>query len=50
MTEFLIDSAGIGSAPGEVLSPAGAGHVRFAFSCSTAQVMEAASLLHKILG
>jgi aspartate aminotransferase len=49
MTEYLIDKAGIGSAPGEVFGPAGAGHVRFAFSCSTDQVVEAAKILKEIL-
>jgi aspartate/methionine/tyrosine aminotransferase len=50
MTEYLIDRAGIGSAPGEVFGPAGAGHVRFAFSCSTDQVVAAAALLREVLG
>ncbi len=45
MTNFLIDTAAIGSAPGSAFGQAGAGHIRFAFSCSTAQVKEAASLL-----
>jgi aspartate aminotransferase len=49
MTEYLIEKAGIGSAPGEVFGPAGAGHVRFAFSCSTDQVVGAAKILKKIL-
>lgn len=45
MTHSLIDQAGIGSAPGEVFGPAGAGHLRFAFSCSTEQIERAAALL-----
>jgi aspartate aminotransferase len=49
MTEYLIDSAGIGSSPGSAFGPAGEGHIRFAFSCSTGQVEEAASLLPDIL-
>ncbi len=49
MTEYLIDQAGVGSAPGEVFGAAGAGHIRFAFSCSTDQVVEAAGLLGKLL-
>jgi aspartate aminotransferase len=49
MTEHLIEQAGVGSAPGEVFGPAGAGHVRFAFSCSTEQVVEGARLLRQIL-
>jgi aspartate aminotransferase len=49
MTEYLIDQAGVGSAPGEVFGPAGAGHIRFAFSCSTDQVIEGARLLKDAL-
>jgi aspartate aminotransferase len=49
MTNWLSEQAGIGSAPGEVFGPAGAGHIRVAFSCSTDQVVEAAALLGKIL-
>ncbi len=49
MTNYLIDKAGIGSAPGSAFGAAGAGHIRFAFSCSTAQVEEAARLLPETL-
>jgi aspartate aminotransferase len=49
MTNFLIEKAGIGSAPGEVFGPAGSGHIRFAFSCSTEQVVEAAGILKELL-
>ncbi len=49
MTEYLIEKMGIGSAPGEVFGEAGAGHIRFAFSCSTDQVVEAAGLLGSLL-
>jgi aspartate aminotransferase len=49
MTEYLIDKMGIGSAPGEVFGHAGAGHIRFAFSCSTDQVVEASALLRQLL-
>jgi len=49
MTNYLIDAAGIGSSPGSAFGAAGAGHIRFAFSCSTAQVEEAASLLPETL-
>lgn len=49
MTNYLIDAAGIGSSPGSAFGPAGGGHIRFAFSCSTAQVEEAASLLPDVL-
>jgi len=49
MTEYLIEKAGIGSAPGEVFGPAGAGHIRFAFSCPTDQVVEAAQILSQTL-
>ena len=45
MTNYLIDKAGIGSSPGSAFGSAGAGHIRFAFSCSTDQVEEAARLL-----
>ncbi len=45
MTNFLIDKAGIGSSPGSAFGQSGAGHIRFAFSCSTDQVEEAARLL-----
>lgn len=45
MTNYLIDKAGIGTAPGSAFGAAGSGHIRFAFSCSTEQVQEAASLL-----
>jgi len=50
MTRFLIEETGVGSAPGEVFGPCGAGHVRFAFSCSTEQVVEGAKLLARALG
>jgi len=45
MTRYLMDTFGVGSAPGEVFGPAGQGHVRFAFACSTEQLVEAAGLL-----
>lgn len=49
MTHYLIDRGGIGSAPGEVFGPAGAGHIRFAFSCSTDQIERAAAALPALL-
>ena len=49
MTNYLIDKAGIGSSPGSAFGRAGAGHIRFAFSCSTDQVEEAARLLPSTL-
>jgi len=49
MTNYLIDKSGIGSSPGSAFGAAGAGHIRFAFSCSTAQVEEAARLLPSTL-
>ncbi|MGE5250216.1 MAG: aminotransferase class I/II-fold pyridoxal phosphate-dependent enzyme, partial [Bacteroidota bacterium] len=49
MTNYLIDQAGIGSSPGSAFGEAGAGYIRFAFSCSTAQVEEAAALLPQVL-
>jgi len=48
MTKSLIQK-GIGSAPGIVFGPGGANHIRFAFSCSTEQIIEASYLLNKIL-
>ena len=49
VTNYLIDSAGIGSSPGSAFGPAGDGYIRFAFSCSTDQVEEAASRLPEVL-
>jgi aspartate aminotransferase len=49
MTNYLIDKAGIGSAPGSAFGAAGEGYIRFAFSCSTEQVQEAANLLPDVL-
>lgn len=49
MTEYLIDKAGVGSAPGEVFGSAGAGHIRFAFSCPTEQIVAGAALLKSLL-
>src|SRR5574341_1055632 len=49
MTNYLIDKAGIGSSPGSAFGAAGTGHIRFAFSCSTEQVEEAARLLPETL-
>lgn len=49
VTNYLIDKAGIGSAPGTAFGAVGEGHVRFAFSCSTGQVDEAAGLLPDVL-
>ncbi len=45
MTNYLIDRVGVGSSPGSAFGAAGAGHIRFAFSCSTKQIREAAGLL-----
>ena len=49
LTNYLIDSAGIGSSPGSAFGAAGAGYIRFAFSCSTNQVEEAAKLMPEVL-
>ncbi len=49
LTNYLIDKAGIGSAPGSAFGAAGAGHIRFAFSCSTEQVEDAARILPEVL-
>ncbi len=45
MTNYLIDRVGVGSSPGSAFGAAGAGHIRFAFSCATEQVREAAGLI-----
>lgn len=45
MTNYLIDRVGVGSSPGSAFGAAGEGHIRFAFSCSTEQVREAAGLI-----
>ena len=49
MTNYLIDEAGIGSAPGSAFGPDNEGYIRFAFSCSTDQVRAAAELLPSVL-
>ncbi|MBI5031525.1 MAG: pyridoxal phosphate-dependent aminotransferase [Chloroflexi bacterium] len=49
MTNYLIDQAGIGSSPGSAFGAVGAGHIRFAFSCSTTQVQGAAKLIPDVL-
>ena len=49
VTNYLIDTAGIGSSPGSAFGSAGNGYIRFAFSCSTDQVQEAAALLPDVL-
>jgi aspartate aminotransferase len=49
MTNYLIDAAGIGSSPGTAFGAAGKQCIRFAFSCSTAMVQQAASLLPETL-
>jgi len=49
MTNYLIDTAGIGSSPGTAFGVAGEAHIRFAFSCSTAMVAQGASLLPEAL-
>jgi aspartate aminotransferase len=49
MTNYLIDASGIGSSPGSAFGEAGEGYIRFAFSCSTDQVEEAAKLLPEVL-
>ncbi len=40
LTNYLM-TLGVGSAPGEVFGPSGAGWIRFAFACSTDQIEEA---------
>jgi aspartate aminotransferase len=50
MTNFLIDRARVGSAPGDVFGPGGRDAVRFSFACSTDQVTDGARLLAELLG
>jgi aspartate aminotransferase len=49
MTNYLIDQAAIGSTPGSAFGAAGTRHIRFSFSCSTSQVIQAAGLLPGVL-
>lgn len=49
LTNYLIDKTAIGSTPGSAFGAAGINHIRFAFSCATAQVEEAARLLPGVL-
>ncbi|MES2641388.1 MAG: pyridoxal phosphate-dependent aminotransferase [Myxococcota bacterium] len=49
MTDWLIDEVGVGSSPGSAFGPAGAGWIRFAFSCDTKEVQAAAGLVHQVL-
>lgn len=45
MTDYLIDSIGCGSAPGEAFGPAGAMHVRFSYSCARSDIEGAVAAL-----
>lgn len=47
MTHYFIDTAGIGSSPGEVFGQSGSGHIRFAYSCPTDHVKRAVEILTK---
>lgn len=49
MSEWLLEAAGVGSAPGSAFGPGGSGWIRFAFSCETAQVREAAGVVRSLL-
>jgi aspartate aminotransferase len=49
MTNYLIDRGAIGSAPGTAFGEAGAGCIRFAFSCDRSQIEAAAAMLPTIL-
>jgi aspartate aminotransferase len=49
MTNYLIDASAVGSSPGTAFGPAGDRCVRFAFSCDSAQVVEAAGLIRQLL-
>jgi aspartate aminotransferase len=48
MTKYLADNAGIGSAPGAVFGPGWDNYIRFAYSCSTDQVIKAAKILENL--
>ena len=50
MSNYLVDTAAVGSAPGEVFGPAGAGHVRFAFSCPTDHIERAVKAFDELFG
>lgn len=50
MSNYLVDTAQVGSAPGEVFGPAGAGHVRFAFSCPTDHIERAVEAFDELFG
>jgi len=49
MTNYLIDEGGVGSSPGTAFGPAGEGCIRLAFSCDTAQVLQATDVLKRLL-
>jgi aspartate aminotransferase len=49
MTDYLIDETGVGSSPGSAFGPAGAGCIRFAFSCEEAEVDAGAALVRRLL-
>jgi aspartate/methionine/tyrosine aminotransferase len=49
MANYLIDQGGVGCSPGTAFGPAGAGHVRLAFSCDHAQVEAATAVIRKLL-
>lgn len=49
MTNYLIDSAGVGSSPGTAFGPSGAGCIRFAFSADLPQVEAGAQLISELL-
>ncbi|MHA1839867.1 MAG: pyridoxal phosphate-dependent aminotransferase [Candidatus Ranarchaeia archaeon] len=45
LTNYLIDELAVGSVPGTIFGPGGQNHLRFAFSCSTDQVLDASRIL-----
>jgi aspartate aminotransferase len=49
LVDYLVDEAGVGAAPGSAFGPAGAGWVRFAFSCSDDQVEAGAARLRELM-
>ena len=48
MSEYILDKTGVGTSPGSVFGTSGEGHLRLAFSASTALVQEAAEIIQNL--
>jgi len=48
LTNYLVDKAGVGSAPGEVFGPGGMGYLRLSFSCATDHIERAVAALGQL--